>query len=467
MNRLLGTIKKRGSSSGSPDANGDSPEASVARGVRLFCESGGPDNSGEEVLHLPVIVDGAESSPAAAKEAANVIRKFLSKENYQRGYVQYNGIMLVRILADNPGKTFTRNIDTKFVITVKELLRDGRDMSVQQILRETLDTFETQKSLDETMAPLIAMWKKEKQRYLKGATPLQPRPLNAPPFNPNQQQNYFSRPHKSRGLPNPQELASRIEEAKTSAKLLMQLVSSTPTNEVLGNELIKEFADRCQGASKSIQNYIHAENPAPDDDTLLTLIETNDQLSLAVSKYQRSLLQSRRALGVSATSPSPPVEGAIAPPPGPPPNRQPQPAIPTHSEATVADQNPFGDHNATGLQLPLQAQSQQQQTHSQARYDGMAATSGPLPSPLTPDFPSPGYNAHMNANAAATTQVGHPGPQTSQSYTQRQGEAANGLTMHGAGAEDKAENHAGRIGGAAEEEEEEPHSPQQVRQYRF
>ena len=124
------------------------------------------------MLHLPVIVDGAESSPAAAKEAANVIRKFLSKENYQRGYVQYNGIMLVRILADNPGKTFTRNIDTKFVITVKELLRDGRDMSVQQILRETLDTFETQKSLDETMAPLIAMWKKEKQRYLKGATPV-------------------------------------------------------------------------------------------------------------------------------------------------------------------------------------------------------------------------------------------------------------------------------------------------------
>jgi hypothetical protein len=48
--------------------------------------------------------------------------------------------MLIRILADNPGKTFTRNLDAKFVVTVKELLRDGRDMSVQQILRETLDT---------------------------------------------------------------------------------------------------------------------------------------------------------------------------------------------------------------------------------------------------------------------------------------------------------------------------------------
>lgn len=122
---------------------------------------------GEEVLHLPVIVDSAESSPAAAQEAAHRIRKFLSKDNLQRAYVQYNAIMLVRILADNPGKSFTKNLDAKFAATVKELLRDGRDMSVQQILRETLESFETQKSEDETLAPLREMWKKEKQRMEK------------------------------------------------------------------------------------------------------------------------------------------------------------------------------------------------------------------------------------------------------------------------------------------------------------
>lgn len=77
--------------------------------------------------------------------------------------------MLIRILADNPGKSFTRNLDTKFVITVKELLRDGRDMSVQQILRETLDTFEAQKADDETLVPLKEMWKKEKQKMDKTA----------------------------------------------------------------------------------------------------------------------------------------------------------------------------------------------------------------------------------------------------------------------------------------------------------
>jgi hypothetical protein len=78
-------------------------------------------SQGEEVLYLPAIVESCESSPSAAKEAAYVIRKFLSKDNYGKPYVQYNGIMLIRILANNPGKTFTRNIDTKFVQVVKEL----------------------------------------------------------------------------------------------------------------------------------------------------------------------------------------------------------------------------------------------------------------------------------------------------------------------------------------------------------
>lgn len=122
---------------------------------------------GEEVLHLPVIVEAAESSPAAAHEAAHLIRKFLSKDNFQRAYVQYNAIMLVRILTDNPGKSFTKNLDAKFAATVKDLLRDGRDMSVQQILRETLESFEVQKSDEETLAPLREMWKKEKQRIEK------------------------------------------------------------------------------------------------------------------------------------------------------------------------------------------------------------------------------------------------------------------------------------------------------------
>ena len=190
-----------------------------------------------------------------------------------------------------------------------------------------------------------------------------PRVLNAPPFNPNQQ-NYFARHHRPRGLPPPDELAARIQEAKTSAKLLLQVVQSTPTNELLNNDLIKEFADRCQSASHSIQGYINSDNPAPDEDTLLTLIETNEQLSNALLKHQRAILQARR---VVSNSPSP-LEGTgaitIGPPPIPPPRRSDRPHSPPKPDA----EDPFADSqansygpvdssNAPNHQVPLQPQN--------------------------------------------------------------------------------------------------------------
>lgn len=76
----------------------------------------------------------------------------------------YNAIMLVRILVDNPGHTFTRNLDAKFVSTVKSLLRNARDMGVQHFLRETLNALEAQRSWDEDLKPLLQMWEKEKNK---------------------------------------------------------------------------------------------------------------------------------------------------------------------------------------------------------------------------------------------------------------------------------------------------------------
>ena len=195
-----------------------------------------------------------------------------------------------------------------------------------------------------------------------------------------QQQNYFSRPHRQRNtLPPPAELAQRIEEARTSAKLLSQVVGTTPSNEILNNELIKEFVERCQSASRSVQGYIHADDPPPDEDLLLTLIETNDQLATAMSKHQRALLEARKKMGATPsprppgstsgpfeapaefTSPSPgqPQQNSLySAPDGPPPGRS-----TTNITGQSNQQDPFGDHNevslnpgGANLQAPLQSQ---------------------------------------------------------------------------------------------------------------
>lgn len=118
------------------------------------------------MLYLPAIVEAAESSPKAAKECAIQIRKFLSR-NSDRPYLQYNAVMLMRILTDNPGPSFTKNIDSKFVETVKSLLRFGRDLNVKQILTETLQNFENNKKSDVNLTMLLQMWVKEKEKMAK------------------------------------------------------------------------------------------------------------------------------------------------------------------------------------------------------------------------------------------------------------------------------------------------------------
>lgn len=126
-----------------------------------------PRLQGDEVLFLPPIVDAAESSPAAAAECARIIRKYLSKDYISKPSMQYNSLMLFRILSDNPGATFTRNIDQKFVDTTKALLKAARDPSVRQILMETLDDFENTKMDDENLILIVTMWKKEKEKAFK------------------------------------------------------------------------------------------------------------------------------------------------------------------------------------------------------------------------------------------------------------------------------------------------------------
>lgn len=288
------------------------------------------------MLHLPVIVEAAESSPAAASAAAHQIRRFLSKEFSSKPHIQYNAIMLIRILADNPGPGFTRNFDQPFVKTVKECLRNCRDGGVQQILRETLDNIEVNKGpYDESVAGLVAMWRKEKgsqgsldhsrSGHRRAPTNGQSRDMaettggqQGGPMD--QQHSHGQRAISRHQLPPPYELSSRIEEARNTAKILLQLIQSTPPEETISNELLREFSERCQAAQKSMQIYINCDSPAPDDDTMLTLIETNEQLSLASSRYQRAVLSARRALGANP-SPNPEAMndgyGAFSSPPAP------------------------------------------------------------------------------------------------------------------------------------------------------
>lgn len=423
------------------------------------------------MLHLPTIVESAVASPTAAAAAAQQIRKFLSKENYDRPHVQYNAVMLIRILADNPGQSFTKNMDKQFADTVKHLLRNGQDPSVSQILRESLDSMEREKAYDTNLNTMFAMWRKEKGLMANAAKQIGPRRLKAPAWNGQQVGGGFSdggHRSRSKGLPPPIELAGRIEEARTSAKLLLQLVQSTPANELIGNELVKEFAERCTAAQRSVQGYIACDNPGPDDDTMLTLIETNEQLSLAASKHQRAVLQARR---LHSPSPSqtppisqvnsnnvpalPPHNGAPSLPPlsapttdltyappasgytSPPSSTYAPPPAQSYAPPPAQPSNPAGYKNDE-LPLPpaLQAGGTRQGPTATSNNDNPFAdhhmsTYAP-PSAALPNPRSEGYGGSPDSY--------HPGFQSTPSYLGRQDSSANNLTMHGAAPQIKEED---------------------------
>jgi len=283
------------------------------------------------VLHLPAIVDLAESSPAAARAAAHTIRKYLEqkKNNSLRPHTQYNAIMLMRILSDNPGRTFTRNLgEAKFVTAVKELLKHGREPSVRQILVETLENFDEKVRVVEEvegevevegLKGLVEVWAKEKRSMAKSRSAPGGGGGGLFTSGSNNTNGQYQQPHyqtQQSHLPNMEELAARISEAQTSAKLLEQVLQSTPHPEIPQSELIREFADRCRVASRSIQGYISAAtgdgdgsgsggDNGMDEDTLTTLIMTNDLLTMAVGKHARAVQEALEKQEVHKT-----VEGA-------------------------------------------------------------------------------------------------------------------------------------------------------------
>lgn len=231
-------------------------------------------------------------------------------------------------------------------------------------------------------------------------------------------------------MPEPRELASRIEEARTSAKLLTQLTQSTPPSELLQNDLIREFSDRCQSASRSIQAYMVAENPAPDNDTMLTLIETNDQLALAMSKHQRAVLQARKTLGLGSesggVSPALSAQGdaGFVPPPGPPPATT-KPAFPSRNQTpspAPPAREPVASSALGGPSPPIPEKPEDPFRDPAVNTAVTTTHNPPFPQDKKPP-PADQYQERLGLEPY------HPGFNPTQSYMGRQDSAVGKVTM--------------------------------------
>lgn len=72
--------------------------------------------------------------------------------------------MLMRILGDNPGHSFTRHFDAKFCSAIKDVLRSGRDLHVRHYLCEYLAYLEATRYQDDDLQLLLQVWAKKKAK---------------------------------------------------------------------------------------------------------------------------------------------------------------------------------------------------------------------------------------------------------------------------------------------------------------
>lgn len=294
---------------------------------------------------------------------------------------------------------------------------------------------------------------------MQGRPPPPPQPrtaVNAPPSDPHSQ-NYFSRSHSNKRLPDPIELANRLEEARTSSNLLTQLVANTPSTEVLGNDLIKEFADRCLSASRSIQGYMTAENPGPDNETMESLIDVNEELQQALNNQKRAMLSARKELGLGDrsqnASPQPPEVNGLSRPPMPAPAGSSSGAAAPSTWQQVDNVKGKGKGKGKGRQEPdgeyVSSPPGPPPRHSAAGPSRSANVTPPSADEGQDPFRDPQVAASPSSSgkgkAAASPGASaleepmyaqepfHPGfSRPTESYLGRQDSAMNKLTMHGA-----------------------------------
>ena len=175
-----------------------------------------------------------------------------------------------------------------------------------------------------------------------------------------------------------------------------------------------------------------AENPAPDNDTMETLIETNDQLAKALSQHQRAILQARKVTGQGPdegrVSPSVSANGSFAATPTAPPEQSKPPVPARKAVFSVFSSKPKkgGAKHGDANNDPSEVSDETNPFNDPEQLSSSVTMHNP-------PFPK---DTRPTATGQFEDRLGiepfHPGFNNSKSYTGRQDSAVDRVTMHAA-----------------------------------
>ncbi|KAK9456885.1 hypothetical protein V1511DRAFT_495568 [Dipodascopsis uninucleata] len=230
------------------------------------------ESNGDEVIYLPTIVDCAQATPAAAREAIRAVRKRIDPKHGSGSVTQYNAIMVLRILIDTDSIAVQEAIgsDDKLAPILKTVLKNSRDPSIVDFLRDTLVRCASTKGDVEGFSALHSIYYK----YLaKGRSK-------------NSRKQQLSE-IKVRSLQ--ERIDDMVQECRESANLLEQIVSTTPPASIAGSTLVFEFYQRCDTLEKEVTRYLNDDSSHIDEQRMVKLIESNDALKAALNAHKLAL----------------------------------------------------------------------------------------------------------------------------------------------------------------------------------
>ncbi|KAK9464778.1 hypothetical protein V1512DRAFT_255068 [Lipomyces arxii] len=259
----------------------EDPEVQVVNAINSFCARGKAkkglfgtsgevkiDETHDDVTQLPVIVECAQATANAAREAVRATRKQLDPKRGGSSASQCRAVMVLRILVDAGSDNVLAQVeeDEKLVSVVRSVMRQTGDLSLRQMMIDALAHFADKKEL----------------KRLKGVN-----------------DEYKSRigGEKMKEV-NIEKIEGLIEEAKSSAGLLQQVLSTTPPAQMAGSPLVMEFYDRCTKLKTKIQSYLSREYDSPlQASIIMNLISASDTIDTAMDQHK--LLMDRAAALVS------------------------------------------------------------------------------------------------------------------------------------------------------------------------
>lgn len=105
----------------------------------------------------------------------------------------------------------------------------------------------------------------------------------------------------SASLPKPRELRKRLDEAKTTAGVLADIVNTTPSSGLLDHDLADDLVSRCRRASGQVLDYLDTREPLPDNHEMAMLLSTHEILQQALHHYHGAVLEARKAINIGET----------------------------------------------------------------------------------------------------------------------------------------------------------------------